>query len=134
MGEAAEVAYLKKRGYALNGIEMGEEPEGQYVTPEDYGALYIQWADALHKFDANLKLGGPCLAAIDLDMNVGPDDRVVVVVEAGTQFHFFSGMAACPVRAAACCLWGRLAQAGRDFERRVVLGDVTLWFRRRAFA
>ena len=43
----------------IAGIEMGEEPDGKHAMPEDYGALYIQWADAIHKVDPKLKLGGP---------------------------------------------------------------------------
>ena len=56
----AEVVYLRARGYPVTHIEMGEEPDGQYITPEDYGALYIQWANALHAYDPSLQLGGPC--------------------------------------------------------------------------
>jgi hypothetical protein len=56
---AAEIAYLKRQGYPLAQIEMGEEPDGQYVTPEDYGALYLQFADALHRIEPGLELGGP---------------------------------------------------------------------------
>lgn len=56
---AAQIAYLKRQGYPLAQIEMGEEPDGQYVTPEDYGALYLQFADALHRIDPGLQLGGP---------------------------------------------------------------------------
>lgn len=56
---AAEIAYLKRRGYPVLQVEMGEEPDGQYVTPEDYGALYLQFADALHRIDPGLELGGP---------------------------------------------------------------------------
>ncbi|MGI8961377.1 MAG: hypothetical protein ACR2IV_16765 [Bryobacteraceae bacterium] len=41
---AAQIAYLKKRGYPISYVEMGEEPDGQYMLPEDYGALYLQWA------------------------------------------------------------------------------------------
>ena len=33
---AAEIAYLKKRGYPISYIEMGEEPDGQYMLPEDH--------------------------------------------------------------------------------------------------
>ena len=55
----AEVKYLKARGYPVTQVELGEEPDGQYVSPEDYGALYVQWADALHRVDPALKLGGP---------------------------------------------------------------------------
>ncbi|MFZ1538253.1 MAG: discoidin domain-containing protein [Chromatiaceae bacterium] len=56
---AAEIAYLRKAGYPIGPVEMGEEPDGQYVTPEDYGALYLQFADALQRVDPELKLGGP---------------------------------------------------------------------------
>jgi hypothetical protein len=41
---AAQITYLKKRGYPISYIEMGEEPDGQYMAPEDYATLYLQWA------------------------------------------------------------------------------------------
>lgn len=56
---AAEIRFLKARGYPVTQIEMGEEPDGQYVTPEDYGALYVQWAKVIHEINPKLKLGGP---------------------------------------------------------------------------
>ena len=56
---AAEVRYWQRHGEAVREIEMGEEPDGQLMAPEDYGALYIQYADALHKVDPSLRLGGP---------------------------------------------------------------------------
>jgi hypothetical protein len=40
-------------------IEMGEEADGQHMLPEDYGALYIQFATAIHKLVPEAKLGGP---------------------------------------------------------------------------
>ena len=43
----AEIADLKNRKYPVSHIEMGEESDGQFFTPEDYGALYVQWATAL---------------------------------------------------------------------------------------
>ena len=57
---AAEIEYLLKRGYAIADVEVGEEPDGQYATPEDYGALFIQFADAIHAVAPSVKLGGPC--------------------------------------------------------------------------
>jgi len=70
---AAELAYLRKRGYSISYVEMGEEPDGQYMLPEDYGALYLQWATALHKVDSALKLGGPVFEGVNEDIKVWPD-------------------------------------------------------------
>jgi hypothetical protein len=70
---AAMVAYLKKRGYPVSWVEMDEEADGQYYMPEDYAALYIQFADAMHKVDPALKLGGPVFQGINQDVSVWPD-------------------------------------------------------------
>jgi hypothetical protein len=72
---AAEIAYIKKRGYPISYVEMGEEPDGHYTLPEDYAALYIQWATALHKVDPNLKLGGPIFTGENKDIEVWPDAK-----------------------------------------------------------
>jgi hypothetical protein len=72
---AAMVAYLKKRGYPISWVEMDEEADGQYYMPEDYATLYIQFADAIHKVDPTLKLGGPVFQGINQDVSVWPDAR-----------------------------------------------------------
>ncbi len=56
---AAEVAYLMARGFAVTEIEMGEEPDWQKFEPEDYAALYRQWAHAIHAVAPSMRLGGP---------------------------------------------------------------------------
>jgi hypothetical protein len=71
----AQVTYIKKRGYPVSYIEMGEEPDGQYMLPEDYGALYLQWATALHKVDLSYKLGGPVFQGVTEDIKVWPDAK-----------------------------------------------------------
>jgi hypothetical protein len=70
---AAEIAYLKKRNYPISYVEMGEEADGQYMLPEDYGALYLQWATAIHHVDPSLKLGGPSFQGVNRDIEVWPD-------------------------------------------------------------
>jgi hypothetical protein len=70
---AAEIAYIEKRGYPIGYVEMGEEPDGKHALPEDYGALYIQWATAIHKVDPKLKLGGPVFEGVNEDIRVWPD-------------------------------------------------------------
>jgi len=70
---AAQIAYLEKRGYPIRGVEMGEEPDGKHALPEDYAALYIQWATAIHKIDPTVKLGGPIFEGVNEDIRVWPD-------------------------------------------------------------
>ncbi|MFB9322442.1 galactose-binding domain-containing protein [Cryptosporangium minutisporangium] len=56
---AALVSYLKKKKFPFFQVEMGEEPDGQLATPEDYAQLYMQVADAIKKVDPNVQMGGP---------------------------------------------------------------------------
>lgn len=69
----AQIAYIEKRGYPISYIEMGEEPDGHYTNPEDYAALYIQWATALHKLDPKLRLGGPIFTGENSDIETWTD-------------------------------------------------------------
>jgi hypothetical protein len=69
----AEIAYLEHRHYPISYVEMGEEADGQYMLPEDYAALYLQWATALHRLDPTLKLGGPSFQGVNKDIEVWPD-------------------------------------------------------------
>lgn len=70
---AAEIAYIEKRRYRIGYVEMGEEPDGKHAMPEDYAALYLQWATAIHKVDPKLKLGGPIFEGVNEDIRVWPD-------------------------------------------------------------
>ena len=69
----AEIRYLKARGYPMADVEMGEEVDGQYALPEDYGALYIQFARAIHKEFPSLRLGGPIFQGVNADIQVWRD-------------------------------------------------------------
>jgi hypothetical protein len=72
---AAEIQYLKNRKYPISYVEMGEEPDGHYMLPEDYAALYLQFAAALHKVDPTLKLGGPIFTGQNKDVEVWADGQ-----------------------------------------------------------
>ena len=69
----AQIRYLRARGYRISYVEMGEEVDGQYALPEDYGALYVQWARAIHAFDPSVRLGGPVFEGVNSDLAVWPD-------------------------------------------------------------
>lgn len=71
----AEIQYLEARHYPLSYIEMGEEADGQFISPEDDAALYLQFATALHKFDPHLKLGGPSFEGVNKDIVYWPDEN-----------------------------------------------------------
>jgi len=70
---AAQMSYIKKRGYPVLYVEMGEEPDGQYMMPEDYATLYLQFATALHHVDPGFKLGGPVFEGVTEDIKVWPN-------------------------------------------------------------
>ena len=72
---AAQIAYIERRGYPIAYVEMGEEPDGKHAMPEDYAALYLQWARALHKVDPKLRLGGPVFEGVNEDIRLWPDAR-----------------------------------------------------------
>jgi F5/8 type C domain len=58
---AAEINYLLRRNYSLGGVELGEEPDGQWASPEDYATLYVGVARRITSLNPRLKLGGPSL-------------------------------------------------------------------------
>lgn len=70
---ANEIAYLEAHGYAIKYVELGEEPDGQFVLPEDDAGLYVQWADAIHAVDPNIKLAGPVFQGVNDDIPIWPD-------------------------------------------------------------
>ena len=62
---AAEIRYLIARGYSIDRIELGEEPDGQFVDAEHYAQLYLQFADVLRRVNSRLHLGGPSMQDIE---------------------------------------------------------------------
>jgi hypothetical protein len=62
---AAEIRYLRSNGYPVERFEMGEEPDGQFVSPEHYAALYVQFAKVIHAVDPTIRLGGPSFQDIE---------------------------------------------------------------------
>jgi hypothetical protein len=95
----AEINYLLRQNYVLEGIELGEEPDGQWASPEDYAVLYAGVARRLVALNAGLKLGGPSLQSFDDQLLTWPDaagnrswmNRFLKYVRsAGVPFDFFS--------------------------------------------
>jgi hypothetical protein len=62
---AAEIRYLTARGYPVERVEFGEEPDGQFAAPEHFAALYMQFFKELHLINPRLQFGGPSLQDIE---------------------------------------------------------------------
>jgi hypothetical protein len=95
----AEINYLLQRNYDLEGIELGEEPDGQWASPEDYAALYVGVARRLAALNPHLKLGGPSLQNFEDQLLTWPDASgnrswmhrfLNYIRAAGCAFDFFS--------------------------------------------
>jgi hypothetical protein len=69
----SEIQYLLARKYSLEGVELGEEPDGQWTSPEDFAALYVATARQLRSLSSELKLGGPSLQNFDGHLLTWPD-------------------------------------------------------------
>jgi len=58
------IKYLRAKHDPVKEMEMGEEPEGQLISPVDYAALYRQLGIQIRKIDPGMKMGGPGFASI----------------------------------------------------------------------
>jgi hypothetical protein len=95
----AEVKYFLQQQYPLEGVELGEEPDGQWVAPEDYAALYSMVALRMSALSPQLKIGGPSLQNFEFQLLTWPDasgnrswmNRFLGLVHANkSPFDFFS--------------------------------------------
>ena len=96
---AVEINYLLRRNYNLEGVELGEEPDGQWCSPEDYAALYSGVARRIAALNPQLKLGGPSLQNFEDQLLTWADasgnrswmNRFLKSIRgAGARFDFFS--------------------------------------------
>jgi hypothetical protein len=72
---ANEIRFLRARNYASSRVEVGEEPDGQNVAPEDYGALYAKFVVAMRGVDRRLRFGGPSLQSTVDRIAFWPDEE-----------------------------------------------------------
>jgi F5/8 type C domain len=95
----SEIQYLLAQKYSLEGVELGEEPDGQWTSPEDFAALYVATARQLRSLGSQLKLGGPSLQNFDGHLLTWPDksgnrfwmNRFLRAIRAAeSPFDFFS--------------------------------------------
>lgn len=63
----AELNWLKARGVPLRGLEIGEEPDGNWADPEHYAELYAQKSRAIRAVDTTVRLGGPSFQTVNTD-------------------------------------------------------------------
>ncbi len=60
----ALIKYLRSKKYPFKELELGEEPDGQYISPKDFACLYLNLADKIKTEYPELILGGPSFQGI----------------------------------------------------------------------
>ena len=65
----ALVQYAQGKNLPVARYELGEEPDGQRVAPEDFGALYAESARSIRRIAPKAVLGGPSFVTVDVDRN-----------------------------------------------------------------
>ncbi len=72
----AMIGNLRERGVAIDRVELGEEPDGQLISAEDYGALYLEFSKQIRARFSEIKLGGPSLVngVSDTWLDANPDE------------------------------------------------------------
>jgi hypothetical protein len=68
----AELAYIARRHYRVSQVELGEEPDGQYGSAADYGALYLATFDRIRGVLPGARIGGPSLQSVFTDTWMQP--------------------------------------------------------------
>ncbi|AYD46960.1 discoidin domain-containing protein [Arachidicoccus soli] len=63
----ALVKYLHRKHYPILGLELGEEPDGQYISPQDFAELYLQSAKKIKQEFPHMTLGGPSFQGLDFE-------------------------------------------------------------------
>ena len=58
---AAEMRYVRRRGWPVTQVEAGEEADGQFIRPEDYADLYLEVAKVVHGVAPGVAFGGPSM-------------------------------------------------------------------------
>ena len=69
----AELTYIARRRYKVSRVELGEEPDGQYASAADYGALYLAAFDQVNGILPRVPIGGPSLQSAFTDTWMQPD-------------------------------------------------------------
>ncbi|WP_404712255.1 hypothetical protein [Sphingomonas sp. MMS24-J13] len=71
----ALIEQLERNGVALDRVELGEEPDGQLIGADDYGALYLEFARLIRSRYPRLEVGGPSLVngVSDTWLDADPD-------------------------------------------------------------
>ncbi len=70
---AALMAYVRAKAYPVTDVELGEEPEEQFTTPEDYGALSHAAMDAIRAVGVSPRFGGPSLILLQPNLTTDAD-------------------------------------------------------------